>query len=139
MPVEQYAIKAGYNQSAVSLVNIETIVPGGDIAFYTPAAYWDSEPGVRRTKLTGFGYYAGFAYVEWLFDVLTQKQRDYAMSTWCSGGLEGFVTINTRVGGMSYARYNAVLSVLPTKQMRRKQDGNWFEAGVFRFTHLVAL
>lgn len=139
MPVGQYAIKAGYNQALVDLVNIETIVPTGDIAFYTPTAYWDSEPGAKRVKLTGLGYYAGFAYVEWLLEVLTQKQRDYAMSTWCSGGLEGFVTIYTRLGGMSYARYNAVLSVLPTKQMRRKQGGDWFEGGVFRFTHLVPL
>lgn len=137
MPVEDYRIGVGYNVALVDLVNIELIIPTGDIAFYPPNGYWHHSPGVRKGRGNGLGFYAGYDSVRWQIDVVTQKQNQYLRDTYCSGGFSGQVTIYTRIGTIAYARFNAVMD-LPETQNER-QLGNWFEGYQIVFTRLIAL
>lgn len=113
-PAYQYKIAANYNVSANSLVNVETIKPTNDVYFFAPAAQFHSSPGARVGRLNGVGFRRGFTFVDWLM-TLTVAQYEYLKSTYCNGGFEGLVTINTRLGTSAYSRCNAVISVPETE------------------------
>src|SRR5690242_3219496 len=104
MTVSSYKIAAGYNVALNSLVNIETIKPTNDQYFYAPKAIPYGSPGVKRVKLDGVGYRAGYPSVDWQFGVLTRAQYEYLKTTYCAGGYSGQVTVYTTVSGNTYAR-----------------------------------
>lgn len=137
MALYDYRIAANNNVALNSLVNIESITPTSDIPFFAPSAYFHSTPGTRRARLNGQGYRAGFPAVDWVFGAMTQRQYDYLISNFCTtGAYSGPVTIYTKVGRLSYARYNAVIDVPETEG-----SGEYyaFKAIRIRFTRLVAL
>lgn len=114
IPLYSYKIGAGYNVASGSLVNIESIKPTGDKYFYPPDAFGSYRSGLRKTRLTDVDFLAGYASLVWRFDRLTRAQLYYLMSTYCSGGLSGLVTINTTTnvissGAPTYTRLNAVM------------------------------
>lgn len=137
MAYYSHSILTGHNVALVSLINIEAIVPSGDVAFNYPLASPLYDPGTYRVRGDGTVYVAGFPSIEWKFTGLTKKQYEYARTTWCAGGFSGYVTIYTRPGTIAYARYNATL-VLP-----KPTDITWsvsaFAEVTFKFTRLVAL
>lgn len=108
-----YRIAAGWNVVLGSLVNIETILPGGDTYYFrAPQAYGFYLDGQRRVRGDHLIYTAGFPAVTWRFAVLTRKQYEYLRTTYCNGAFSGKVTIYTTLGSSSYSRQNAVM-VLP--------------------------
>lgn len=105
-----YKIGAGYNVASGSLSNIETIKPTNDKYFYAPESYGTYRSGLRKTRLTDLDFFAGYASLIWKFDFLTRAQLLYLMTTYCSGGLSGPVTINTTTNNLTtYSRLNAVM------------------------------
>lgn len=139
MPFFSYLIAANYNVALASLVNIETITPTNDRAFYPPMAYGYASPGVRKGRLNGLGFRAGFPRVVWFFKAATRGQYEYLSTTYCGGSLSGLVTIYTTVGKSTYARYNAVMDLPATEEA---PGGEFFAfTGGLRvtFTHLVAI
>lgn len=122
-----YKIAVG-NNNAAGLVNIETIIPAGDIAFPSPIARWNYNPGERVIRGSGMEYRRGFPLQHWQMGTLTSDQYAYAKTTWCGGGYSGLVTVRTRHVSATYANYNAVL-VIPAE--------NELEAGVFRYFNVV--
>jgi len=138
MSIEQYAIAAGNNVALGSLVNIETIKPGGDTHyFYAPKAIGFYDPGQPNVRGDGLYSFNGFASVMWRFLVMTRLQLAYARTTWCNGGWSGPVTIYTTTGGVTYARYNANLLI----SLPNTFDGSFFANKDVKlaFTGLVAL
>lgn len=137
MTYYSHAIAAGHDVALVSLTNIESITPSGDVPFTYPLASPLYDPGTFRIRGDGTVYTAGFPSLEWKFKGITKKQYEYARTTYCAGGWSGYVTIYTRPGTIAYARYNAVL-VLP-----KPTDSTWstsaFEDMTWKFTRLVAL
>jgi hypothetical protein len=131
-----YKIAAGYN-NAGSLVNIETIVPTGDSAFWPPEGYGGYRPGESVVRADGTEYVAGFASTVWHFKRLTRAQYSYLQSTYCGGGWSGKVTIATRIGATSYANYNAILW-LPKPADANRTFIRWIDIDL-RFTRMVAL
>ncbi len=137
MTISDYRIAANYNVALNSLVNIERIKPTDDQYFFAPAAIPFGSPGLKRVKLDGSGFRAGYPSVEWRFDVLTRAQYEYLKSTYCSGGYTGKVTVYTTVSGSTYARYNAVIDVPETITI---SSGFYaYRAVSVRLSHLVAL
>lgn len=124
-PRYDYQIAAG-NNNAAGLVNIETIVPSGDVAFYPPEGYASYDPGIFRVRGNGLTTTAGFAATAWVWTRLTRAQFEYLQDTYCASGWSGLVTIRTRIGRRTYANYNAVLTLTKPKdsQMRRPI---WYE------------
>jgi len=137
MTFQSYAIAAGYNVALNSLVNIERIKPNGDTKyFYGPKAMGFYSPGAPNVRGDGLLSFNGSAKVDWLFDVMTRLQLDYARTTWCNGGWSGYVTIYTTLGGLTYSRCNANLIIMP-----ESYDGEFFADRKVKFnmTGLVAL
>lgn len=134
----QHAIAAGYNVALNSLANIEQIKPGGDpYYFVAPQVIPHGSPGERIGRLTGVGFRRGFAYVDWLFAVMTRLQYEYLKTTYASGGYSGLVTVFTTVSGSTYARYNAVIDIPETEAV---PDGFYvYQKIPIRFSHLVAI
>lgn len=136
-PTASYKIAATYNVALNSLVNIELIKPTNDQYFFAPLAIPFGSPGVKRVRLDGTSFRAGYPSVEWRFDVLTRAQYEYLKTTYCSGGYSGQVTIYTTVSGNTFARYNAVIDIPETVAM---SSGYYAYRGVgVRLSHLVAL
>lgn len=109
-----YRIAAGWNVALGSLVNIESILPGGDTyRFKAPQAYGAYNAGQYRTRGDGQIYLAGYPSLAWTFGVLTRLQFEYLRTTYCNGGFSGKVTIYTTLGSSAYARMNSVM-ILPT-------------------------
>lgn len=107
-----YRIAAGWNVALGSLVNIESILPGGDLyRFKAPQAYGFYNAGQQRIRGDGMQYLAGFASVSWHWGVLTRPQFEYLRTTYCNGAFSGKVTIYTTLGSSSYSRMNAVMIV----------------------------
>lgn len=108
-----YAIGAGWNVAAGSLVNIESLTPPGDIrAFAPPHALGTHLFGKYETRGDGSIYLNGYATQKWLFDAMTRLQYEYLSSTFCNSSVSGKVTINTRLGKTAYTRVNAMM-ILP--------------------------
>jgi hypothetical protein len=136
-PTSSYKIAVNYNVALNSLTNIELIRPTNDEYFFAPVAIPFGAPGVKRVKLDGSGFRAGYPSVEWRFDVLTRAQYEYLKSTYCSSGYTGLVTVYTTVSGNTYARYNAVIDVPETITI---SSGFYaYRAVSVRLSHLVAL
>lgn len=136
-PLEQYKIAATYNVALNSLVNIEAIKPTSDQYFYAPKAIPYGSPGIKRVKLDGVSYRAGYSAVDWLFAVLTRLQYEYLRNTFCAGGYSGQVTIYSTLSSSVYQRFNAVIDVPETIAI---SDGFYAYKNVaIHFTHLVAL
>ncbi|GIV50521.1 MAG: hypothetical protein KatS3mg038_1042 [Candidatus Kapaibacterium sp.] len=113
MPVYDYRIAAGHNVPLASLVNIETIVPAGDVAFYPPRAFGTYNAGNIRVRADGRLYFAGYPSIRWDFGLMTRAQFLYLQTTYCNGGYSGPVTIYTRLDRHDeYKRCNAIM-VLP--------------------------
>src|SRR5512135_1522427 len=98
MPFFSYLIAANYNVALASLVNIETITPTNDRAFYPPMARGYALRGLRKGRLNGVGFRSGFWKVTWFFKVATYAQYEYLSTTYCGGSLSGQVTIYTTTG-----------------------------------------
>lgn len=137
MATYSYSIKAGWNQALVDLVNIEDIVPSGDVAFYPPEGFSSYQAGQLKVRGDGTEYIAGYGMTVWQFGVLTRKQWEYLSTTYCAGGWSGKVTIYTRTGKTAYARYNAVMHLPQPAELRRRFL--YFEDVPIRFTRLEAL
>lgn len=140
-PTEDYRIAANHNVALNSLVNIETIVPTNDRAFFAPQAYGFGTPGQLAFRLyESLGFRRGFPSTGWLFQVATRLQYAYLSTTYCGGGLSGLVTIYTTLGGsgVTYARYNATLH-LPAPI--ETPGGEFYAYRNLRvlFNHLVAI
>lgn len=131
-----YKIAAAYNNAA-GLVNIETIVPSGDRAFFSPVAYSNYRPGVRKIRSDGMLYLAGFGTSFWIMPAATRKQIEYLMDTYCAGGYSGKVTIRTRINRVAYANYNAILSLPDPDAMKRIFKG--FDDLRIDYTRMVAI
>lgn len=133
-----HAIAAGHNVALGSLTNIERIKPNGDSYYFvSPQVIPHGSPGALAIRLNSLGFRRGFAYVDWLFAVLTRLQYEYLKSTYCSGGDSGLVTVYTTLSGMNYARYNATLFVPETEAI---PDGFYaYQRVPIRLSHLVAL
>lgn len=113
MPVYDYRIAAGHNVPLASLINIETIIPSGDVAFYPPRAWGNYSAGAVRIRTDGHVYLAGYPSVIWRFGLMTRRQFRYLQTTYCNGGYSGAVTIYTRLDNAAqYRRCNAIM-VLP--------------------------
>lgn len=127
------------NNNAAGLAALEGVTPSGDTrAFVTPTAYPHYDPGTFKMREDGTLYIAGYAAARWVFPVLTKLQVAYLMTTYCSGGWSGAVTVRLRLGTPSaYANYNAVLVL-------NKFDPSGFKQGYFvdyvlTFTRLEAI
>jgi hypothetical protein len=132
-------IAATWNVALNSLVNIETIKPSNDpYKFVAPVVYGTYYAGIQRTRGDGTITLSGSAYLVWLFKVLTRLQYEYLRTTYCSGGFSGKVTIYSRAGTSTYARYNAVM-VLPAGTA--PVDGQFyaFKDYPVQMTRLVAI
>lgn len=113
MPVYDYRIAAGHNVALASLVNIESLAPAGDVAFYPPRSFGTYTAGAVRVRTDGRVYLAGYPSVVWRFGLLTRAQFRYLQTTYCGGGYSGAVTIYTRLDNAAqYKRCNAIM-VLP--------------------------
>ncbi len=116
-PVYDYKIGAGYNLPDGSLVNIETITPAGDTAFYPPVSYGLYNPGDFKDRQDGITYLSGFASTQWIWTGspggrITKAQARYLQDTYCAGGYSGTVTINSQTDNPgTYGRFNAVMKL----------------------------
>lgn len=137
MALYDYRIKAGWNQALVDLVNIEDITPSTDVAFYPPEGISSFTPGAFRVRGDGLVTTAGYGSVTWVFGLLTRLQYKYLMDTYGGGGYSGKVTIYTRVGASAYGRYNAVIRIPPSSELKR-QGVYWTDVPI-RFIRLEAL
>lgn len=111
MAIYDYRIGVGYNVALGSLTNIEDITPTNDIAFAPPNAISTYSPGIRRTRTDSRDYFAGKKTCSWVFSMLTWKQVEYLMDTYCNSLYDGPVTIYTRAGRTTYARFNALMKL----------------------------
>lgn len=129
-PYEDYRIAAGHNVIIGSLVNIETITPSGDEPFAAPKAFPLYDDGQVHMKLNRLVFTSGFPNIQWLWTRLTYKQYLYLRSTYCSGGLSGFVTIYTTLadGLTTYHRMNA--SIVLKKMVDIKSEYRFQECPV---------
>jgi hypothetical protein len=146
-PRYQYSIASGWNVALVSLVNIETIKPTGDVYFYPPQSYGFYNAGQDIIRSDGSLYVAGYPSTQWIWagnpsGRLTPGQEYYLQQTYCNGGRSGQVTILTTTdvvsnGEPTYARFNAIirLSKLPDSGKNFKNFGQF----VAYFTRMVAL
>lgn len=131
-----YQLAVG-NNNAAGLVNIQTITPAGDRAFWPPDAFSSYDPGTFRIRGDGTVTLAGFASTTWVFGVLTRAQLTYLSDTYCSGGWSGLVTVRTRIGRTTYANYNAVLTLTKPRDSQRRFT-KFLDYRV-EFTRMVAL
>lgn len=136
-PYELYAIGAGYNVAAISLTNIETIKPTNDFMYIqAPQAINFYDPGTRKIRGDGTVQDVGFAMVDWQEDIFTVLALDKFRTDYCNGGWSGKVTINTRLGGRTYFRMNAIM-ILP-KPVDSGYQPLRYEPYIIKFARLVA-
>ena len=143
IPRYDFRIASGYNQPLGSLVNIETIVPTGDQAFYPPVSYGEYDPGTFKLRGNGRLYLSGHASTAWAWTGnpggrLTPAQDRYLSDTYAGGGRDGTVTIYSpmEVQG-TYARYNAVMTLPKLPEAGRNFHN--LQTYTVRFTRLEAL
>lgn len=137
-PYYSYRLGVGHSVALGSLTNIETITPTGGTRFYPPDCYGSYNPGVAKVRTDGQLYFAGFPSVQWRFRRLTWVQHRYLMTTYCSSGYSGKVTIYTTTDNPNtYARYNAIM-VLP-KLSDSQKNFTIFADYVITFIKMVAL
>ncbi len=133
--LQQYKIAAGYNVSANSLVNIESIIPSSDRNFFVLRSFGTYDPGVIRIKSDGLDYEAGYPSIQWVFSVMTFAQYKYLKDTYCSGRYRGATTINTKLNdNTSYVRRNAII-VVP-KEFELTKHLNGYENVPIGFTRI---
>lgn len=118
MPRYGYQIAAGYGNTA-GLINIETIIPTGDRAFFAPVAYNNYKPGIRKIRTDGLLYISGFGTSYWILPAATRPQIELLQDNYCAGGFNGKVTIRTRINRRVYANFRAILSLPDPDTMRR--------------------
>lgn len=139
MAIPRYAYKlaAGYNNAA-GLVNIESITPSGDKAFYPPQGVGAYDPGQFRIRGDGTVYVSGFAATEWLFSKITRAQVRYLQTTYCNSGWSGKVTVATKTDNINtYANFNAVMVL--TKLPESQRNFTIYRDYVVRFTRMEAI
>lgn len=111
-PLQKHAIGVGYGVALASLVNWETITPGGTVPFSPVKAWGNYTKGVKRVRQDGMLYIAGDDSLGWLWTGVYHKQFAYVMTTYCNGGYTGKVTIYTITETPdTYARFNAILTL----------------------------
>lgn len=136
-PKYDYRIAATYNVALASLTNVENIRATNDKLFIAPNGYDGYNPGEFAIRGDGTDYIAGYATDKWFFQYMTRAQYSYWQTTFCGGAFSGKVTIYTRIGSTTYARYNAICHLPPPATLRQR-NGTWREINV-TFTHMVAL
>lgn len=133
-----YQISAG-NNNAAGLTKLGKITPSGDIPFCEPTARLNYSPGMRRLRLDGTIYAAGWKSQEWTLGFLTLKQYDHLKTTYCGGGYSGLVTVRTRFNSGGYANYNAVLQLPTEAELEQNRGGNKWTNVPLKLMNLVAL
>ncbi|SRR5260221_4390112 len=129
-PYEDYRIGAGHNVGIGSLQNIESITPSGDEPFAGPKAFPLYDDGQIKMKLNRLVYASGFPNITWQFTRLTYKQYLYLRSTYCSGGLSGFVTIYTTLNASLTTYYRMNASIVLKKMVEIKSEYRFQECPV---------
>ena len=133
-PLNQIA--AGYNNSG-GLTAWENLVITGEPRLFAPVLYGMSTAGEETIRGDGTSYFSGFLVVNGFFGAITQGQLFYVMSTFCSGGFSGFVSVNFRLyDPVNYYRANAVLHL--TQPSANKKVGQGWEKYKFSYTRVVA-
>lgn len=133
MTDELYALAAGYDVVIGSLVKLTTIIPSSDVAFAGPAGIAHYDPGLVKIQGDGEVRLVGFAKVTWLEGILTFPQYTYLSANYCNNGLSGPVTIYTTLGGVSYVRMNAIMTLRKPAEM---QAQFWYKGASIDFTRL---
>lgn len=143
IPRYNFRIAAHYNQPLGSLVNIETIVPTGDKAFYPPVSYGEYDPGVMKIRGNGRLYLSGYAATAWVWTGnpggrFTPAQDQYLSDTYCGGGRDGTITAYTPLDEKGvYRRVNAVMT-LPKLPEAGRNFSN-LQSYVVRLTRIQTL
>ncbi len=131
MSVYQFKIAAGWDVSAGSLVNIETIKPTSSKLFYPPDVYPGYDNGQENFTGAGMVAYNGFPAVPWRFMILYKPQWLYLYQTINGGSNTGKVTINTLTNNNNtYVRLNAIMT-LPKLSTTQK---NFDDVGPYTVT-----
>lgn len=113
-------IASGYNNTG-GLVAWESIVPTGDVAFFAPVIYGSYDVGDKKFRLSGMPKYVGFGQAKAGWGVLTQAQRYYLQTQFCSGGYFGEVTMKFRLESPStYVIANCILDLTKISEARKE-------------------
>lgn len=116
MAFQSYAIASGYDVALGSLVNAETVFRSG-VYFALVKGRGSYNPGERTTRGNGRDFFEGYTSLTWLVDVNIYSVLDSLRSTYCAGGWDGEVTINTTLGGIAYARRNTIMKLTPPNEV----------------------
>lgn len=141
----EYQLAAG-NNNAAGLQPIEYILAALDTArpgipAFPPKAWARYTPGTAKIRGNGVVTFSGYPVAEWPVGFVTRTQARGLMTTYCSSGYSGLVTVRTRTDNpASYANYNAVM-ILPLLSDFRADQVKWdgYTDYVIRFVRMVAL
>lgn len=98
-------IAAG-NNNAGGLALISTLTDSNGIKFVMPRALPGQRRGVRRKQLNGVTTFIGNNSVVMISSVMTVLQYQVTLDTY-----EGLITIRLALDGITYADYNAALTM----------------------------
>lgn len=132
MADELYALAAGYDVPLISLVRITAISVSGNY-FAGPQAILLYDNGEEKVVTNGLITDEGYPNVVWREGILFYEQYTYLSSTYCNNTRTGPVTIYTTLGGVSYVRRNAIMTLPKPKAMRGKI---WYTDADIMFTRL---
>jgi hypothetical protein len=119
---DEYQIASGHD-NAGSLVDITTIVPSNDVAFFPPKAWPAYSEGRVIPRSDGSFAHTGFIRTQWKFDALTNEQYNYLYDNYFMDATnQNKVTIRTR-SRSGYANYNARIK-MPDRANLRVDKGH---------------
>jgi hypothetical protein len=116
MAFQSYSIGVGYNVALGSLTNAETVFRSG-VYFALVKGRGSFNPGERLTRGNGRDFFEGYSSLIWLVDVNIYSVLDSLRTTYCAGGWDGEITINTTLGGIAYARRNSIMKLTPPNEV----------------------
>jgi hypothetical protein len=131
---QQDAIGVGWNVPLISLTLFTSILPTSDsMRFVGPEVTRHYNPGLIKITGTGKVKTLGYPSTKWLEGILTYLGYAYLSTTYCSGGLSGYVTVYTTLGTPTYVRRNAIL-ILDAPDSY--QGVNWYKTAPVHITRI---
>lgn len=128
-------IAAGHNNTA-GLTLVSSLTASG-VPFVEPMTIGRATRGNPRTKANGTVSFDGYRSTSWVSGILWLVQYEYLLTN-----LEGRVTIRTTNTGVTWANYNAILtlpSLSEVEVVNETQYGHAIKDFVWQFTRLEAL
>lgn len=117
MANQEYSLAPNFSNTASYIVVEDTAISGKFFCRVQGLGRFD--PGEERVYIDGTRDDVGDGLFSWLSTWMTLDQYAYVLATILQGRRSNRVTARTRLNGLTYANYNAILTMPKTSTLSR--------------------